>query len=98
MTRTAKSIHKVLVHFGICKPEEGIRIHRIRPAWFDRAAGAWSWSALRASDGLEVAGSPHSCQEIIKAHRQGWVTVLGGFGNSFIPELIIQKVDPTKGG
>ena len=50
-------------------------IHRTRAGRHGKAAGAWSWSAL-GPQSEELAGSAYPAGEVIRAHREGRVTVL----------------------
>ena len=44
------------------------------------------WYAVDA-DGMEVAGSADPAREIIRAHKEGRVTLLG----EGVPELIVER-------
>jgi hypothetical protein len=87
MTRTARGIQKVLADLGIIEPDEKIKVCRTRAGRDLLSTGAWSWWAEREYRGVELAGSPLTCQEIIAAHRQGRVVNMGGMP----PELYVEE-------
>ena len=89
MTRTERAIKKVLIDVGVIEASSpDIKVCRTRAGHWQRADGAWSWwVALAENPGMEIAGSPFTCQEIIKAHQEDRL-VVGATMTS--PELYIK--------
>ena len=86
MTHIEQGIQRVLADLGIINQDDAIHIQRTHAGRHQRADGAWSWWAER-KPGEEVAGSPHTCGEIIKAHRRGKVVVAATMTS---PELYVE--------
>ena len=67
-TEMAARISQIVNDLGmdISKKLMPFSILRLRPGRHGRSAGAWSW-VLVDSNGMEIVGSQHSCDEICRS-------------------------------
>jgi len=55
---------------------KGVHYQRLRPGYWQRSAGAWSFLAVD-EDGVEVFGSENTLAQVVEAFDGGWL-VRGG--------------------
>jgi len=68
MTKTARALRQVLIDIGFRWVPDNLIIDRLYPGHWQRAMGAWLWSA-RGTNGIWEVGSTYTVTDIIAAHR-----------------------------
>lgn len=67
-TRSAQRLTRLLLRLELLDPGERVRIRRQYPGWWQRAAGAWLWTAETGS--REICGSCYTVKEVLAAQAQ----------------------------
>lgn len=88
MTKTTSKLAEVLVHLGILPEGTEIVVQRLHHGFWQRSAGAWSWSAYRTDspNQADIAGSTDPVGLILFAYGRSPDNVTYAY-HSFPPEL-----------